>query len=60
MSRWLRVALEEEKEREEIKKLWETPEGKRIWENYKEYKEAGDWLKDQSNPDHYNDEFVEK
>lgn len=58
MSRWLIVALEEEKEREEIKKLWGTPEGEWIWKNYKEYKESGDWLKDQSNPDHYNDEYA--
>lgn len=52
-----KLELKKQKE-EEIKKLWKSPEGEWIWKNYKEYKEAGDWLTDQSNPEHYNDEYA--
>lgn len=45
--------LEEEKAREEIRKLWETPEGKSIWSNIKSYKEAEEFLKIDPDDDEY-------
>ena len=47
--------LEREREIEAIEKLWETPEGKIIYEDYNEYKEAKDWLEAYSDPDSYDD-----